>query len=136
VEPNHACCTSIRDNVALNGWTDVRVCNAFVGGDTAWQHDPSIIYDADGVQYSSEDELIDRFELRHVDLLKCDIEGSEFDLVRNWQKLLAMTDRIVMEVHEHAGTIAELTENLRGHGFSIRRSQSPTDVVIWAERRT
>src|SRR4051812_12454869 len=83
VEPNRGGVQAIRELCEFNGWpsSTVQVCNAFIGGDTAMQHDAVAIPDHDGVPFIAEDEFLRRFGIDHIDYLKCDIEGSEFGLL-------------------------------------------------------
>lgn len=62
-------------------------------------------------------ELFHRHGLTAVNLLKVDIEGSEFDLFRGDLEWLAAVDRIVMEVHPAFGSPDELLEVLWRSGF-------------------
>ena len=53
----------------------------------------------------------------HIDLLKCDIEGSEFDLVVNYPDLLRRTSTVYMEIHNTKGSTKELLETMSSYGF-------------------
>jgi len=53
-----------------------------------------------------------------VHLIKCDIEGSEYDFLGNYADLLRKTRRIVIEFHAPFGDIAKATAALKGMGFS------------------
>ncbi len=64
------------------------------------------------------EELLDRHHLSEVDLLKIDIEGSEFDLILNTRAdILKRCRRIVMEVHPEFGRPQELLARLDGMNF-------------------
>lgn len=135
VEASRSCCAEIRELNQLNGWSTVDVCNVFVGGDTVSQHDQAIVPDHDGVPFISEEELIERHDLRHIDFLKCDIEGSEFALVREGGKLLDMTDRLAMEVHYATGSREEMTRLLEMKGFEVLMlSESSGDCTLSAHK--
>jgi hypothetical protein len=71
-----------------------------------------------------------------VDLLKIDIEGSEFSLVSGDPSSLARVRRIVMEVHQPHGDVIELARALEGADFSVvvtyqdgRRMESPAGLL-------
>jgi FkbM family methyltransferase len=71
-----------------------------------------------------------------VDLLKIDIEGSEFDLCAE-PRWLERVDRLAMEVHHLAGDVELLLEVLRRNGFDVRlrRSTRPDSSHVFAWRR-
>jgi FkbM family methyltransferase len=76
-------------------------------------------------------ELLDRHHLDQVDLLKVDIEGSEFDLFRN-DGFLANVRRIAMEVHPTHGDVPALRARVERHGFQVSLLDSegrPTEVL-------
>ena len=61
----------------------------------------------------------------YVDLLKIDIEGSEFEIFRNvdkWQAILDTVKIISIEVHEEKGSAAEIEEILLKNGFQLMHS--------------
>jgi len=62
-------------------------------------------------------DLLDRHGLRQVDLMRIDIEGSEFALL-NEPGWLDRVGRIVMEVHPEHGHPAALQHVLAEHGFT------------------
>lgn len=55
---------------------------------------------------------------RRICLLKCDIEGSEFDLIANYGELLARVDRAIFEFHHDAGETAAAIRELVSIGFT------------------
>lgn len=64
-------------------------------------------------------ELMEKHQLEHIDFLKCDIEGSEFDLFNAEATWLHKVDRIVAEVHSEFGDHGKLAELLVSFGFEI-----------------
>lgn len=63
-------------------------------------------------------ELLARCGVTTVDLLKVDIEGSEFDLFQE-DSFLDGVRRIAMEVHPPHGDVAALKQRVEGHGFDV-----------------
>lgn len=51
-----------------------------------------------------------------IDLLKCDIEGSEHDFVRNYGDLLRRTQTVFMEIH-YLDEAPELYAHMKEYGF-------------------
>lgn len=61
----------------------------------------------------------------HVDILKIDIEGSEFELFKNietWQSILDSIKIISIEVHEEKGQLEEIEKILLQKGFHLKNS--------------
>jgi FkbM family methyltransferase len=64
-------------------------------------------------------ELFARHRIESVDFLKCDIEGSEFELFGDVEQWLPRVRRLAMEVHCRFGSAAELTQLLERQGFQV-----------------
>jgi FkbM family methyltransferase len=137
VEASRVGCAAIQRLSELNGWTDrVQIINHFIGGDTPMQHDAEAIPDSGGVSFISEEELIRRAAIDRIALLKCDIEGSEFELLRPGSRLLALADQITIEVHDVAGDRQAFLDLLTREGFEwvVRQSDSQ-GCIVNAKRR-
>jgi FkbM family methyltransferase len=138
VEPRLSDCDRIRHMLDVNGWQErAEICSAFIGGETQIQRD--MIANEQGIQqeYLSEDEFIRRYNLARIGLLKCDIEGSEFDLFKPGSRLLAMADQVAIEVHAAAAdeNRAKFIELVRSAGFElIVRQENPFDCIINGRR--
>lgn len=63
-------------------------------------------------------DLLAKHELECVDLLKIDIEGSEFDLFRS-PEWLKRVSALCMEVHPEYGNPQEIITALKSHGFTF-----------------
>lgn len=61
--------------------------------------------------------LLDILGSREIDLLKLDIEGLEYDVLRSSTDVLSRIKRIAVEVHLEACSIPELDQLLRDNGF-------------------
>jgi FkbM family methyltransferase len=64
-------------------------------------------------------EVLDRHGFARVDFLKCDIEGSEFDLFLHNTEWLSRVRRIAMEVHPAFGDPLVLQNLLTQRGFTV-----------------
>jgi len=75
--------------------------------------------------------LLDRHGIQRVDFLKCDIEGSEFDLFFRDAEWLSRVRRIAMEVHPAFGDPIDLRDLLARRGFavSLRNADLADDSV-------
>jgi FkbM family methyltransferase len=71
-----------------------------------------------------------------IDLIKCDIEGSEFDFINTYADLLTKTVRLVVEFHSTFGDPLSAAEALAGMGFHHRAilRDSPETPVFYFSR--
>ncbi|MGR8998180.1 MAG: FkbM family methyltransferase [Gammaproteobacteria bacterium] len=65
----------------------------------------------------SFNEVIKRHQIEQIDLLKVDIEGSEFDLFVNDPTWINKVNKIAMEVHQDFGDLNTIVEILLKYGF-------------------
>ncbi|HVH16348.1 MAG TPA: FkbM family methyltransferase [Candidatus Angelobacter sp.] len=67
---------------------------------------------------------------RQIDLLKLDIEGSEFDVIQSSdEKSLGRVQRIVAEIHTEHGDISNLTLKLTRSGFKYVIMKRPLKKI-------
>jgi FkbM family methyltransferase len=64
-------------------------------------------------------QLLARHGVDSVDFLKCDIEGSEFELFEHTEGWLPAVRRIAMEVHCEHGSATSLVRILEDAGFEV-----------------
>ena len=60
------------------------------------------------------------FEFPTIDLIKCDIEGSEFDFIDNYENLLKKTRAAVFEFHRYGRNLDEARDKLLQYVFTSR----------------
>jgi FkbM family methyltransferase len=121
VEPSFRLLNSLRNCVGANGWSErVMPIRAFIGNFTETQIEAlrqgSDYADAPTI---TEAELLSRNGISKIDLLKCDIEGSEFFLLDPDSRLLSMTDRLAIELHQWGGDVETFLSHLTRIGFQI-----------------
>jgi FkbM family methyltransferase len=78
-----------------------------------------------GIQVDSLSNIISNVGWSHIDVLKIDIEGSEFAIFRNldsWKSILETAKIVSIEVHNEMGTINEIENILMQNGFTLRKS--------------
>jgi FkbM family methyltransferase len=126
----------IRENLVRNGAENqAELVHALVGAETgilsnvkerlsasAWGDEPG---------QPGMVELLERYEITQVDLLKIDIEGSEFSLFRE-NGFLKKVRRIAMEVHPPHGDVLHLRARIQSQGFKVEMLNSEgqeTDVL-------
>jgi len=85
---------------------------------------------AEDISYVDLARLVD--DAPSVDLIKCDIEGSEFDFIRSYPDLLGKAARLVIEFHSAFGDVAEAVDRLKNAGFGrpvVLREDAKTPVI-------
>ena len=99
----------IRHNMSENDFSGYAIERAFIGGESGF-------IDSDAPKISME-ELFRRHGIDSVDLMKMDIEGSEFELFASpdW---LRRVRALSMEVHRQSGNPAEILRVLGRQGFT------------------
>lgn len=66
------------------------------------------------------------------DLIKCDIEGSEWDFIGHYPEILQKSKYLLMEWHSWhngGGSLTQITEKLTEFGFSILKSSDTTKAL-------
>jgi hypothetical protein len=101
----------IEHNARINGFAHITIETAFVGAGGALGREA-------GDGRTDLSTLLDRHRFDAVDLLKVDIEGSEFALFESagW---LSRVRRLCMEVHAGWGRPEHIASHLRALGFNV-----------------
>jgi hypothetical protein len=63
-----------------------------------------------------------------VDLVKCDIEGAEFDFVDVYEQVLKRTRVLVIEIHRYGKDVSELRNCLVKYGLASHRVLREEDL--------
>jgi FkbM family methyltransferase len=66
------------------------------------------------------EELMDTYEIDHIDFLKMDIEGAEFGIFRDSVHWLDRVDNLAMEVHNMVGDPTDIINRLQQRGFRVK----------------
>ncbi|MBI5622172.1 MAG: FkbM family methyltransferase [Elusimicrobia bacterium] len=150
LEPSPATLELLRRNVALNGlsWVKVHPVGAAEAEGTAELFTASGLDNpaADTlsptpgrrgvmVRLARLDDVLAQEGCTRVDLLKLDVEGAELRALAGAPRTLALTRRIVMEVHPPAAPLQEVRRVLEGAGFDCRvLTQKPGSAILDAAR--
>lgn len=67
------------------------------------------------VKYRDLNEILPKGQ---IDCIKCDIEGSEFDFVQNYEAVLHRTRLVFMETHYTKGDAEALRAKMKEYGFT------------------
>jgi hypothetical protein len=87
-------------------------------------------------RFLPQDEFIAQFDLKKIDFLKCDIEGSEFELLTRESPLLKMSRQVAIELHTAYGDPQAFMQMLREMGFEVvQRHVTATDCIVNGRRR-
>ncbi len=69
------------------------------------------------VQCDTLDNKVEEAGIRHIDILKIDVEGYEPEVLKGAQATLSITDRVVLEFHYSSKELNHITSILVPHGF-------------------
>ena len=92
------------------------------------------------VSTTTLDELIDVQKIDHINLMKIDVEGSEFEILggEGFRKIASKVDVVIGESHVWANRhVNQLRESLKNNGFSV--TGIPNDAQLFVatkERKT
>ena len=138
VEPGQDFVECLLRTAGRNGWEDrVHVVRALLGGKSAAQESMLQQTRYAGVRFMEQAEFIEHEGIERIDFLKCDIEGSEFELLTPDSPLLDITRQLAIEIHADAGDPNVFLEMLKGEGFEIGPVQwDGGSCVALAKRRT
>ena len=83
------------------------------------------------VQNLSEADLVENSEAPY-DLIKCDIEGSEWAFLNNFQNLIKESKYLLLEWHswhEGGGGFSQIEKSMHSLDFSMVRSSEPAPAI-------
>ncbi|MCX6183258.1 MAG: FkbM family methyltransferase [Bacteroidetes bacterium] len=99
--------TTFRLLMKENNYTNYKLVNKYICGREQ------------GEQFMTFDQLLDSNNIKTLDFLKIDIEGSEYGLFEN-SKRLKDVKHIAMEVHPDKGNPQELVDVFVKNGFEVK----------------
>jgi FkbM family methyltransferase len=144
VEPAEYNCDLLRENIAANGFKNVHVLKLAVSDSSGTgtlllthpgnEHIRKGVIDGSNlkteeVRTVTMTELLDSLELNHVDLLKMDVEGMEFEVFKDiaW---LERVQRVVLEVHFEVGDPEWISQRMKEAGFeTLQRPAYDEDCI-------
>lgn len=132
----------------LNGCAgQVELVNGMIGAGVGALADPERRATASHMRAEPSElrlaDLVRERGIDRIDLMKVDIEGSEFAVFADGDGWLPQTRRIVMEVHRRFGDPGKLARDLETAGFRVTRVDTaghevgddfPGDVFLFAKR--
>lgn len=136
VEPGTQSRAALAEQLRANGWSDrVTIVPAFVGNETAMQRDFRQSGQAGDAGFLSQEQLIELGGLSRIDFLKCDVEGSEYDLLTADSPILRITKQLAAELHDFAGQPTQLIRQIEQAGFEVRVARVELGCTIIQARR-
>ena len=122
---------AIEANVKANGFDHVHIETAYVGNQVQAHRYPT--------EFVTVQDLMQRYDMPRLDVVKIDIEGSEFGLFEDadW---LGHCRAICMEVHPGSGDPQVIMDTLADNGFTVDIGNTAFDAIadmqqaafIWA----
>jgi FkbM family methyltransferase len=136
VEPTEWGRKKIVKQLEVNGWSDrVQICPNFLGGETDEQRRLRANNETPDARFMSEEEFIQAYRIDRIDLIKCDIEGSEFALITPQSRLLKMARQFAAEVHIAGGDLDGFIAMLQSEGFEVQVNQRDAEGLVLSARR-
>jgi len=91
------------------------------------------------VQADTLDNIIDRFGLKKIDLLKINVEGAEVEVFQGMKKSLPLVENIIVDTHSlvEGNTLEKVRQILKENGFVCKieiNSKDSDNIGILAER--
>ena len=135
VEPNTEFNKLLMRQVSYNNFDNrVTLQRYFIGSTSATQNEMLKTPDSKAARFITQKEFIELNKLSHIDFLKCDIEGSEFDFIKD-TSLLEITEQLAIEIHDAAGDRTEFINKLIQLGFQLGPiKEDPGSCIVLAKR--
>jgi FkbM family methyltransferase len=136
VEANKEFATPFAATMQLNKVSDrARLCRAFIGSEGEIQRSVAADPRYQGAEWIEEEVFLNRFDITEIDLLKVDIEGSEFAFLDPSSRLFEISRQIAVEIHGFAGNAKAFLAALKAKGFNILNVDWDDDSCIALARR-
>ncbi len=118
-------CDGLLLNATINGVRDRVTCvRAVLGNRVGLLHELDMA-EVEGTVRVAPAQLLSEHGLEKVDLLKVDVEGTEFELLDGDPRWTNSVKQITMEVHLEYGDPKTLRSWLEAAGYTVRRSGHP-----------
>ena len=84
------------------------------------------------------DEIIENEGIERISLLKCDIEGGEYDLIPSFtDKQMSMIDKFMIEFHSNDNNqIQPILDKLKLHGFNYKIYSPTLNSMVLSDENT
>lgn len=137
IEPSRQLNSLFRQSVGLNeGYLErATLIRAFIGKETPLSQGLLGREEYGDAEWITEDQFLERAGIEQIDVLKCDIEGSEFGLLRKDSKILSITKALACEVHANGGDMNQFIEDIESCGFNIGPVERSAGVLIMLAKR-
>jgi FkbM family methyltransferase len=145
VEPVIESAAMIEINKLLNELTNIEVVQVALGSSEAeveinlagnfsslyWKNEGQV----QKVRQTSLARLMEERQIGHIDLLKMDCEGAEWEILPNSSEVLPHVRQICMEFHPMNGwTGDKLATYLRNAGYKVEFTEGGWNGALWATR--
>lgn len=143
IEPIQENCEQIKRHVNLNNLLNVDLFQLALGG---YNGDINIHVNGSmsSTQWGSGEsrqvpqltlpQFMQLANIKTIDLLKLDCEGAEWELLPAAESVISSIRQICMEYHNGKLDADWLDNWLTKHGFTVARTRSPWNGMLWAWR--
>jgi FkbM family methyltransferase len=144
IEPLEEHVRILKSHVTMNGCAHVTCVHSAVGavegttelkvdGAQSRRHSGSGLVEK--VRQTTLARLMDEHNVPHLDLLKLDCEGAEWDILPASEQVLPRIRQICMEYHNERGWTSErLASWLRDRGYRVWHTSGRWNGMLWAVR--
>jgi len=146
IEPISENVQMIMHNNRLNGLSNIRAVQLALGADegeleihlagsasSAYFREQAST--TENVRVTTLPRLMRELGIDHIDLLKLDCEGAEWDILRTCDEILHSIKQICIEFHQIPGWTAEkLAESLHKRDFEVLHTKGGWNGLLWAWR--
>lgn len=120
VEPNRLFVEDLKKSLKYNKWEDrCKIHIGFIGSTTKTQIEALKNKNYQSSEFININNLIKNYSINKVDFLKVDVEGSEFGLLDEESKLLSISKKLAIEIHDNGGSVNLFIDSLKNKNFSI-----------------
>lgn len=147
VEPLSTNADMISINKTINGLSNLQIVQVALGAEEGqaviasrgsqssihWRREGA---SSEQVRVTTLCRMMAEYKIDHIDLLKLDCEGAEWDILPNSVEAFSKITQICMEYHLARGwTVEKLASFLSSHGYEVKHTNGEWNGLLWATRR-
>jgi FkbM family methyltransferase len=149
IEPFYENINLLKKNVALNKMnTKIKIIELGLSDNNGYQElfisragsgshsivDKSVGNKSVKIRTIRLDDLVKKFKLKRLDIIKIDVEGAELKVLRGAKNTLRkFKPKLIIEVHPLLVKLSSIESLLKKYKYKIKKVMYPTSPIIYAE---